>query len=125
MTIGDRIKARREQLNLSQGELAAKLGYKSRSSINKIELGMQNLTQSKIKAIADALDTTPAYIMGWEDEKEVPVSLILTDEEQLLIYCWRQATPEIRENVAFALRYYGMPKPQGKKEDGLSISHGA
>lgn len=125
MTIGDRIKARREQLNLSQGELAAKLGYKSRSSINKIELGMQNLTQSKIKAIADALDTTPAYIMGWEDEKEAPAPLVLSDEEQMLIYCWRQATPEIRENIAFSLRYYGMPKPQVKKEDGLSISHGA
>jgi len=68
MTIGDRIRIRREQLQLSQDDLAKKLGYKSRSSINKIELGGQNLTQSKIKAIADALDTTPSYIMGWEEQ---------------------------------------------------------
>ena len=67
MTIGDRIKKRREELNLSQEELAKRLGYKSRSSVNKIEVGCQNLTQSKIKAIADALHTTPSYIMGWED----------------------------------------------------------
>ena len=67
MTIGERIKTRREYLNISQDELAKKLGYKSRSSINKIELGINDITQSKIKAIADILETTPAYIMGWED----------------------------------------------------------
>lgn len=71
-TIGERVKARREQLGLSQDELAKKLGYKSRSSINKIESDSRNLTQSKIKAIADALDTTPSYIMGWEEEPDIP-----------------------------------------------------
>lgn len=66
-TIGSRIRNRREQLGLSQDELGKRLGYKSRSSINKIELDQRNLTQSKIKAIADALETTPEYIMGWKD----------------------------------------------------------
>ena len=37
MKIGERIKYRREQLEMSQDELARRLGYKSRSSINKIE----------------------------------------------------------------------------------------
>lgn len=68
MTIGERIKIRREELHLSQDELAKRLGYKSRSSINKIETGSRELTQTKIKAIADALDTTPSYIMGWTEE---------------------------------------------------------
>lgn len=68
-TIGNRIRSRREELGLSQEELGNKLGYKSRSSINKIELDQRNLTQSKIKAIADALNTTPAYIMGWAPEE--------------------------------------------------------
>ena len=36
MTIGQRIKVRREELNMSQEELAKRIGYKSRSSINKI-----------------------------------------------------------------------------------------
>lgn len=67
MTIGDRIKIRREELQMSQNELAEKIGYKSRSSINKIELNLYNLNQSKIKAIADALLTTPSYIMGWDE----------------------------------------------------------
>ena len=71
MTIGDRIKLRREQLHMSQEELAVKIGYKSRSSVNKIELNQYNLKQSKIKLIADALETTPSYIMGWEESDSV------------------------------------------------------
>lgn len=66
-TIESRIRNRREELGLSQDELGKRLGYKSRSSINKIELDQRNLTQSKIKAIAEALETTPAYIMGWDE----------------------------------------------------------
>ena len=59
---------------MSQEELANKIGYKSRSSINKIELDLYNLKQSKIKTIADALNTTPSYIMGW-DELDKPENL--------------------------------------------------
>ena len=82
-TTGARIRQLREALGLSQDDLATLLNYKSRSSINKIELGERNLTQSKIKAIADALHTTPAYIMGWEDPLESVdpdiIGQILTD----------------------------------------------
>lgn len=66
MTIGDRIRAKRTELGYTQKELADKLGYKSKASINMIEHGKRNLTQQKIKEIADALDTSPEYIMGWE-----------------------------------------------------------
>lgn len=77
MTIGQRIKERREELDITQDELAKRLGYKSRSSINKIELDIYNLKQSKIKAIADALQTTPGYIMGWDDTDQyiLPISV--------------------------------------------------
>lgn len=73
MTTGERIKERRVELGMTQLELARKLGYKSKSTINKIELGVQNLKQSKIKAIADALLTTPNYIMGWADADGNPI----------------------------------------------------
>ena len=70
MTIGQRIKKCREELGLTQAELAHLVGYQSRSSINKIELDQYGLPQPKIKALADALKTSPSYIMGWEDEAE-------------------------------------------------------
>ena len=66
MTIGNRIRSRRIELGITQDELASKLGYRSKSSINKIELGVQDLPQKKIVDFAKALDTTPAYLMGWE-----------------------------------------------------------
>lgn len=67
-TIADRIRYRRIELNLTQDELAKKLGYKHKTSITKIETGKQMLTQSKIAAISKALQTTPKWILGWEDE---------------------------------------------------------
>ncbi|WP_019555239.1 helix-turn-helix domain-containing protein [Propionispira raffinosivorans] len=67
-----RIRLKREELNLSQDELARKLGYKSRSSINKIEKGENDIPQSKIVAFAEALETTPEYLMGWENS--IPIS---------------------------------------------------
>ena len=67
MDIGDRIKKRREELGMSQEELAKKVGYKSRSSVNKIEVDGRGLPQSKIVLFAKALETTPAYLMGWEE----------------------------------------------------------
>ncbi len=67
MTIGNRIKNRRIELNLSQDELAKKVGYKSRSSINKLEL-KRSIPLSKVEIMAKALECTPAYLMGWTDE---------------------------------------------------------
>ena len=66
MELYKRIKQRREELGMSQDELAKKLGYKSRSTIAKIEKGENDITQSKIAAFADALQTTPSYLMGWD-----------------------------------------------------------
>lgn len=77
---GKRIKARRTELGMTQGELAKKIGYTSRSSINKIELDGRGLPQTKIVAIAKALNTTPAYIMGWEDEIDIDKLADLTNK---------------------------------------------
>ncbi len=67
-TLYARIKKRREELEMSQAELADELGYTDRSSIAKIEKGVNDITQSKIIAFAEALHTTPAYLMGWTDD---------------------------------------------------------
>lgn len=70
MNIGQRIKIRREELGMTQDELAMKIGYKSRSSINKIEISGRGFPQSKIEAFANALQTTPSSLMGWDDESK-------------------------------------------------------
>lgn len=67
-TLYQRIRRRREDLDMSQAELAEALGYGDRSTIAKIESGKNDLTQSKIVSFAEALHTTPAYLMGWTDD---------------------------------------------------------
>lgn len=66
MTIGERIKQRRTELNMSQDELAKKVGYKSRSSIQKIECA-RSLPLPKVEKMALALDISPSVLMGWEE----------------------------------------------------------
>ncbi|MEQ2867694.1 MAG: helix-turn-helix domain-containing protein [Selenomonas noxia] len=66
LEIYKRIRTRREELGISQEELAKRMGYKSRSSINKIEKGENDIPQSKIVAFAQALQTTAEALMGWE-----------------------------------------------------------
>ncbi|MCL2689592.1 MAG: helix-turn-helix transcriptional regulator [Chitinispirillia bacterium] len=74
------IRKRREALGMSQVELAKRLKYKSRSSVNKIELGFTDLPLSKVKEFAAALKTTPAALMGWDHKsgKSSPIHEKLT-----------------------------------------------
>lgn len=115
MNVGDRIRIRREELQMSQDELAQAIGYKSRSSINKIELGVYSLRQSKIKEIADALRTTPEYIMGWTTPEppqpkgvsipvlgDVQAGLPVTAVEDILDY------EEIDKDMASRGEYFGL-----------------
>ena len=68
-TVGKRILERRIQLNISQEELASKVGYKDRSSIARIELGERDIRQNKVILFAKALNTTPQWLMGYDDEE--------------------------------------------------------
>ncbi len=70
MEVGERIKLRREELNITQEELAKMVGYTSRSSVAKVESNANGMVQSKLVAFANALQTTPAYLLGWEEEGE-------------------------------------------------------
>lgn len=69
MDIYDKIKKLREEKGMSQEELANKLGYKSKTSIHKIEQKLTDLPLSKVVEFAKALHTTPAYLMGWAEYK--------------------------------------------------------
>lgn len=68
--IGTRIKERRIELGMSQDELAEKMGYKSRSTITKIEKGINDVVQSNIVKFSEVLNTSIAYLMGWDNDEE-------------------------------------------------------
>lgn len=67
MNIGDRIKERRLDLGMTQEELADKVGFKARASVSRLEGGDRNIPLSKLKKLAEVLETTVGYLMGMED----------------------------------------------------------
>ena len=69
-TVGDRIREKREELGMTQEELSKKLGYKSRSSVNKME-NARELPLKKVKMMADVLGCSPSYLMGWDEEVNI------------------------------------------------------
>lgn len=66
--IGDNIKKKRKEHDLTLEEVANKIGI-SRQTLSRYETGIiGNIPSDKIEALAKSLHTTPAYLMGWEDE---------------------------------------------------------
>ena len=101
MELYKNIRNRRLELGLTQAELAKKIGYRSISTIAKIERGINDIPQSKIKAFADALNTTPGELMG--EVEPAPVPLSLTQQEETHIKKYRQLDADGRERVDYVL----------------------
>lgn len=87
MNIGQRIKERRKALKMSADEMGVKLG-KDRSTIYRYEKGdIENLPLDILEPIAEILQTTPQYLMGWEEVQQKNSTLVdltirmRTDEE--------------------------------------------
>lgn len=75
MEKGERIRSRREALGMTQTELADALST-TKQNIYKYENGIiSNIPSDKIEAMAEILKTTPAYLMGWEEETVLPPNI--------------------------------------------------
>lgn len=69
MHIGEKIKQRRTELKWSQRDLAERMGY-SHSTVTRIENGKIDIPQSRIVQFAEVLQTSVAYLMGWEETQK-------------------------------------------------------
>ncbi|XIN06589.1 XRE family transcriptional regulator [Enterococcus faecium] len=104
MDIGERMKLRRKELNLSADVVAEKLGV-SRSTIFRYEKGdIEKLPTNILEDIAEVLKTTPAFLMGWEDENAPSIETIykqLNPERQTKVYNFaeQQLEEQNRGNV--------------------------
>lgn len=105
-TIGEKILSARKQLGWTQEELAKKMGYKSKSTINKIEMGINDIPQSKIVLFAKVLGTTPAYLMGWTETQKTPSEekpvIQLTEGEQMLLDLFNRV-PEDQQKLVLQM----------------------
>lgn len=95
MSIGDRIRLRRNQLDKTLEEVGKIVGV-TRATIQRYENGnIQNIPSDKIELLAKALKTTPAYIMGWEDDETIKQNV----QERKIIESFNQLNDEGKEKV--------------------------
>lgn len=74
MTTGERIRARRKELGITADILAENIGV-SRSTVFRWENGfIEKLPIDKLVPIARVLQTTVGYLMGWDENKQIPAS---------------------------------------------------
>ena len=97
--LAKRIREARLARGLSQAALAEKVGYTTRASINKIELGKVDVPRSKIEAIAKALNVSPVWLLGISEEG----GLGNAEDRELLMLISR-ATPEEKQATEQYLR---------------------
>lgn len=100
--IGTRIKALREERNMSQAQLAIKTGYTDRTSISKIESGKIDISQAKLSVFAQALGTNVETLMGLNNKATTstlstpPASL---SEEQRVLLDLFSRVPADKQNL--------------------------
>ena len=100
-----RIKKLRKEKGLTLEQVAEVVGV-GKSTVRKWETGMiANMRRDKIADLAKALGTTPAYLMGWneDDTKESsPSELQLTEGEELMLELFRKI-PEDKQAAALEM----------------------
>lgn len=76
MKFGERLKKRRQELHISAGELASLIG-KNRATIYRYEKGdIESVPLDVLDPLAEALDTTPEHLMGWDDKPNKEASTV-------------------------------------------------
>ncbi len=101
-SFGQRIKAMRLKNDLTQTELAERMGYSEKSSIARIEHGKVDLPASKVEEFSVVLHCSIAYLMGWEDPIDEP-SIDLSDLEKHLIARFRTLSEGERNMILRSL----------------------
>ena len=87
MNMGQKIKKLRTEKGMTLEELGNKVGV-GKSTVRKWENGIiENMRRDKISKLANALDCSPSYLMGWEEnlnnENSNLIPDILSDEKLL------------------------------------------
>lgn len=91
MAIGDRIHEMRTMRQLTMEELGSKVGV-GKGTIKKYEDGsIKNIPSDKVEALAEALETSPEYLMGWTDndrptQDQGSQGIISQNEELQIMY---------------------------------------
>ena len=113
MTIGQRIKKRRNELGLSVDEVAKKLG-KNRATVYRYEKDdIKDLPITVLEPLASVLETTQADLMGWEESKS-DIAIVSPDNKILCIV--EYMSPQKKDRALRLMQYYSMLNEIGQKK---------
>lgn len=118
MTTGERMKQRRKDLGLSAEIIAEKLGVSPATIYRYENGGIEKMPGNILEPIANALRTTPAYLMGWADSDPVQD---LTSEENELLHNYQSINQEGQRKL---LDYSRDLVSSGNYQKGPSVSAG-
>ena len=111
MTIADRIRQKRHELQLSQTELAERAEYYDKTRISKIENSGNDISMKQVKRIAKALGVSSAYLMGWEESKSKsnPIDYVVNaningQQVEEFIELYQSANPDVQQAVLLLLK---------------------
>lgn len=108
MTIADRIRNIRNELQLSQTELAERANYCDKTRISKIENSGNDISMKQVKRIASALGVPMESLMGWSVPEDTPQAqeirnsyltntFKLSEDEKQLIEAFRMLSKDAKQ----------------------------
>ena len=85
MNFGDRLRAARKARGLTQTELGEKCGTIKQTIFKYEKSIVTNIPSDRVEQLAEALDVSPGYLMGWEELAENPTPDKISAAKQALI----------------------------------------
>ena len=101
----ENIKKRRNELDMSQQELAEAVGYKGKSMISQVENGQIDLPITMVKKFAEVLHIDAGDLMGWDDFIIGDFNVTPEEEKAKELYeLYANASPEVQSAVELLLK---------------------
>ena len=91
--INERIRARREELGMSQLDLAKRIGYTTKGAVSHLESGDRDIRQGMLMKLSDALGVSIEWLL-YGDGAVYPAPSALTDSEMELLKEFRHLSEE-------------------------------
>lgn len=121
MRIGERIKQRRLELGYTADTLAKMLN-KNRATIYRYENGdIENMPIDVLEPLAKALNTTPAYLMGWQEPHQAKQTVLSSKNERDIQKLLQSILNDLDSNAALSF-YNGDQELDDDTRELLRIS---
>ena len=102
MSVGQRIKIAREQKNMTLDEVAKRCETTKQTIFKYENEIVTNIPYDKIVLLSKALDVTPSYLFGWDEKKDSPSELQLTEGEKTMLELFR-LVPEDKQQLVLQM----------------------